>query len=77
MKKQPVSAKQLRQQFQTASPMDRLLIKKNLFKMAKTNSDACIEALHLMGEYTDDQIAEYYKIKKMCEENDAKDAENE
>ena len=71
--KQPISAKQLKQQLSVAPLNARLEIKKRLFEMAETDPDACIEAMHLMGEYTDEQVDDYYHIKRMCEENDAEE----
>ena len=68
---QRVSAKQLRQQLSVAPLKDRIAIREQLFAMAETDPDVCIETMHLWGMYSDEQREDYYRTKQWCEENDA------
>ena len=69
--KQRISARELRQQLSTAPLGERPAIRERLFEMSETDSDACIENMHLWGMCSDEQYEDYYRIKQMCEENDA------
>jgi len=66
--KQRISARELRQQLSTAPLGERPAIRERLFEMAKTDPDACIEAMHLLRMYTNAQREDYYKTKQWYEE---------
>jgi hypothetical protein len=68
--KQRISARELRQQLSTAPLGERPAIRERLFAMAKTDPDACIEAMHLLRMYTNAQREDYYRTKQWCEDVD-------